>query len=103
ERVNLAGTSVLLELRNAPEAETYGVELDWFSSLGVLRRWSWLDGSWFGRLPLDNLTFGLNYAWIESEVDLGGTGGIQTSLQRPLQGQSPYVANVQFGYRSDDG
>ncbi len=103
ERVKLAGTSALLELRNAAEAETYGIELDYFSGLGALRRWPWIDNGWLGRLPLDNLFVGLNYARIESEVDLGESGGIQTSTQRPLQGQSPYVANVQVGYRSDRG
>lgn len=103
ERVNQAGTGALLELRNAASAENYGIELDYFAGLGVLRRWSWIDNGWLGRLPLDNLYVGLNYARIESEVDLGDSTGIQTSAQRPLQGQSPYVANVQLGYRSEDG
>lgn len=103
ERVNLAGTSVLLELRNAPEADSHGIELDYGASLGALRRWSWLDESWFGRLPLDDLYLGLNYTWIESEVELGEEGGIQTSDTRALQGQSPWVANLQLGYRSPGG
>ena len=103
ERVNLAGTSVLLELRNAPEADSHGIEMDYSASLGGLRSWSWLGNSWLGRLPLDELYLGLNYTRIESEVDLGAEGGIQTSTTRALQGQSPYVANVQLGYRSPVG
>jgi outer membrane receptor protein involved in Fe transport len=44
-----------------------------------------------------------NVAVIWSRVDLRGADGNQTSDRRPLQGQSPYVANVQLGYDNPDG
>ncbi len=103
ERVNQAGTGALLELKNAAGAKNRGIEIDYTGSLAQLRRWSWIDKASIGRLPLDQLYLGLNYARIRSQVDLGGNAGIQTSARRALQGQSPYVANLQFGYCSEDG
>ena len=38
---------------------------------------------------------------IQSDVDLGTSDGCETSSERPLEGQSPYVANVQLGYDSE--
>lgn len=42
-----------------------------------------------------------NVAVIASRVNLDGTEGNQTSSVRPLQGQSPYVANVLVGWEHD--
>lgn len=42
-----------------------------------------------------------NLAVIASRVNLEGTEGNQTSTVRPLQGQSPYVANVLLGWEHD--
>lgn len=39
-----------------------------------------------------------NGAIIHSEVDLSDSGGDQTSENRPLQGQSPWVVNAQLGW-----
>lgn len=103
ERVNQAGTGALLELKNAADARNRGIEIDYTGSLAQLRRWSWIDKGAIGRLPLEQLYAGFNYARIESQVDLGANAGIQTSTRRALQGQSPYVANLQLGYRSEDG
>ncbi len=50
--------------------------------------------------PIDALKdvfLATNVAWIRSRVELAD-GGIQTSAERPLQGQSPYVVNGQLGY-----
>ncbi|MCA9538584.1 MAG: TonB-dependent receptor [Myxococcales bacterium] len=44
-----------------------------------------------------------NLALIRSRVDLSGDGGLQTSTERPLEGQSPYVLNVQVGYEAPEG
>jgi outer membrane receptor protein involved in Fe transport len=103
EKVRVAGTGELLELRNAREATNYGIELDYFNRLSWLERWSTFDDGWLGGVPWADIYFGLNYAWIDSEVSLGDVGGIQTTDDRPLQGQSPYVANVQIGYARPDG
>jgi outer membrane receptor protein involved in Fe transport len=103
EKVRIPGTGELLELRNADEATNYGIEVEYFNRLSWLQRWSAFDDGWLGSLPWQDLYLGLNYTRIESEVSLGTAGGIQTTDDRPLQGQSPYVANVQFGYAAPDG
>lgn len=52
-------------------------------------------------LPLHLYTAG-NLALIRSRVDLSDTAGAQTSKVRPLQGQSPYVLNLQLGWDHPD-
>ena len=47
---------------------------------------------------LSPLRIGANLSLIASRVDLGSTQQISTSERRPLQGQSPYVANVNASY-----
>jgi len=46
---------------------------------------------------IDFFTSG-NFAYINSEVDLSGDIGVATESKRPLQGQSPFVLNLSFGY-----
>ncbi len=104
EIVRVPGTGELLEPRNAEAATNYGFEIDYYKSLGDLRNWQWFDRSWAGRLPWEDVYIGFNYARIRSEVTLGdGIIGIQTTDNRPLQGQSPYVFNFQVGYQHPDG
>lgn len=43
-----------------------------------------------------------NVSLIRSRVTLAEGSGIQTSSERPLQGQSPWVFNVQAGYQNPD-
>jgi hypothetical protein len=52
-------------------------------------------------LPLNLYSAG-NVALVASRIDLGDAGGIQTNDERPLQGQSPYVVNVQLGWDHPD-
>ncbi|HWT14299.1 MAG TPA: TonB-dependent receptor [Patescibacteria group bacterium] len=88
EKIQVPGTGSLLSLANADSASNRGIELDYFRGLEFLgERWTNFYGA-------------ANYAWIDSEIDLGGVNDIQTNDQRPMQGQSPYVANLQFGYRT---
>jgi hypothetical protein len=47
---------------------------------------------------LSNFFVAFNVAYINSDVDLRGTSGLQTSRQRPLQGQAPFVINGQLGF-----
>jgi TonB-dependent receptor len=90
EKIQVPGTGSLLSLANADSASNRGIELDWFRGLEFLgERWT-------------NFYTAANYAWIDSEIDLGGVNDIQTNDARPMQGQSPYVANLQFGYRKPD-
>lgn len=70
---------------NAPSATNFGVELE-------VRKRLW---------PRD-LLLALNFALIQSEVDIP-PGGATTSLNRALQGQSPWIANAQFGYDNSEG
>lgn len=48
-------------------------------------------------LPL-NLYAAGNLALIRSRIDLSNTGSVGTSRIRPLEGQSPYVINLQLGW-----
>src|SRR5690606_18974765 len=104
EIVRVPGTGDLREPRNAREATNYGIELDSVRSLGALRRWSAFESGWLGGIPWDDLYLAFNYTWIDSEIELGkDVLGNQTTDNRPLQGQSRYVTNVQLGWRKPDG
>lgn len=80
----LPGVNLIQSFQNSPEATNIGAEVE--GRLGLrnfsraLRRWT----------ILSNATF------IKSEITT--EGGIQTSTSRPLQGQSPYVFNMQIQY-----
>jgi TonB-dependent receptor len=99
--------SILLTLANAESATNQGVEFDIYKHLGFMNGW-FEDASWAQALKLDqvdwnNWTVGTNYAWIDSEIQLDEeSSGFNTNLQRPLEGQSPYVVNFQLGYQSED-
>ncbi len=73
---------------NALGARNVGVELDWRKSVGG---------------ALQDVYFSGNLALIRSRVTLDEASGIQTSSERALQGQSPYVANLQLGYEPPEG
>ena len=77
---------------NAPEATSYGAEIE------VRKKLDSLD------IPLiKNLTIVANAAYIFSEITLtDDTAGVQANLQkRPMMGQSPYMANGGLYYRND--
>lgn len=74
---------------NALGADNYGVELDWRKHLPVA--------------ALPGLYTAGNVALIRSRVRIDPDAGIQTSDERPLQGQSPYVVNVHLGWESERG
>ncbi|HEU4665385.1 MAG TPA: TonB-dependent receptor [Dokdonella sp.] len=96
ERVRLAGSTPLLSFQNAASAHNYGVEFDAYRNLGFL------GTSWAG-IPLDRMRVGFNYARIRSNVELDAqSASFQTNLSRPMQGQSPYVMNLQLGYTDAD-
>lgn len=71
---------------NAPSAFNVGVELEWRNSLDFISE------------ALADFTFGGNFAWIDSNVSIPEGVSIQTNKERPLQGQSPYVVNLQLAY-----
>jgi outer membrane receptor protein involved in Fe transport len=71
---------------NALAADNVGVELELRHDFGWLH--DVLDGAYVAG----------NGALIYSQVSLDESAGIQTSNIRPLQGQSPYVLNLQAGW-----
>lgn len=76
--------------QNAERAKNLGLELD-----GRIA---------FSRLhpQLEGVFIGGNASWIHSNVILGENSGIQSSDVRALEGQSPYVYNLQFSYEQPD-
>jgi TonB-dependent receptor len=99
EKLRLPGSTPLLQLANAASANNRGIELDAQKNLGFVGE------RWFGGADLSAWQIGFNYARIKSSIELDpATSGFQTNLSRPMQGQSPYVANIQLGYSgaSDD-
>lgn len=93
EKLRLPGSSPLLQLANAEQAHNYGIEIDAQKNLGFVSE------RWFPSMPLDNFQIGFNYTRIESTIDLdAASASFQTNLSRPMQGQSPYVVNLQLGY-----
>ena len=71
---------------NAESASNYGAEAEGRYSLRGLTR------------GLRRWTLSSNVSVISSKVEIDGSQGNQTSSVRPLQGQSPYVANLQLLY-----
>ncbi len=103
EQVQLAGSGELFSFANAASATNYGAEVDVYKTFGFANDWDWLDGVWMlGDLDWSKFYVSGNYAYIKSEVDLGASAGIGTNAQRPLQGQSPYVVNLQLGWQDPD-
>jgi len=90
--------SLILTYANADSATNQGIEIDVFHRLGFAN-------DWFGdAVDLSDWFVAANYAWIESEIRLDpARSGFNTSLSRPLEGQSPYVVNLQIGYNDPDG
>lgn len=77
--------------QNADSAQNFGVEVDFRKNFGFLGG------------QLENLIMAGNASWIYSRVELSDNAGIQTSDARALEGQSPYVYNLQFGYDNPEG
>lgn len=75
-----------LSFANARGATAIGAELEGRVTLGRLHR------------TLRDLRLGANLTLIRSNVELGEAASLQTHRSRPLQGQSPYVVNLDFGW-----
>ena len=86
-----AESSISATIENADSGETKGIEIEWLKNLAFVGDW----GSQF--FVNGNVTFA------DSEINTGGNIAFATNDVRPLTGASEYVANVQFGYDSDDG
>jgi TonB-dependent receptor len=88
EQVVIAGVSLNAErtFMNADKAKNYGFEIEGRLSLKRIAD------------ILSNFSIRGNYAWIKSEVSIGGTETTIGRTGRPLQGQSPYVINLGLLY-----
>lgn len=98
ERVLVPGTGELLTYVNVESAELRGVEFDVYKTLSALNEVGWANPQWLPDFQWDNWYVSGNYAYIDSTIELGSAASIQTTRERPLQGQSPYVVNAQLGY-----
>jgi outer membrane receptor protein involved in Fe transport len=85
--VNVGGLGQNFSYVNAPEAYSYGAEIEIKKSLASLSVSKFLR----------NTSINVNASFIKSEVDLG-EGVTFQSRKRALQGQSPYVINGNLFY-----
>ncbi|GAB4189223.1 MAG: hypothetical protein Tsb002_16060 [Wenzhouxiangellaceae bacterium] len=91
EIIVLAGTANIITFQNAEAAENFGFEVEFFKQLDFL-------GDFWAPFYINT-----NFAYIESEIQLSEDNqGAQTNDVRALQGQSPYVINIQFGFDDPD-
>ena len=86
EQIVQPQAEVRITYENAEGANNYGLELEARQNLGVLTP------------ALDKFSLNTNAALIASQVVLPEDIGIQTSSERPLQGQCPYIVNVSIGF-----
>lgn len=86
EQIVQPQAEVRITYENAEGANNYGLELEARQNLGVLTE------------ALRKFSMNTNAALISSQVVLPEDLGIQTSSERPLQGQCPYIVNVSIGF-----
>ncbi len=86
EQIVQPQAEVRITYENAEGANNYGLELEARQNLGVLTE------------ALRQFSINTNAALISSQVVLPEDVGIQTSSERPLQGQCPYIVNVSVGF-----
>ncbi len=90
EQIVQPQAEVRITYQNAEGANNYGLELEARQNLGVLTD------------ALRKFSINTNAALIASQVSLPADTGIQTSSERPLQGQCPYIVNVSLGFEDPD-
>ena len=90
ERVIRLGAGGVRTFANAESATLKGVEMQLRTGLGPVAD------------ALRDFEFRLNAAFVGSTVNIGRAGAQQTSTERQLEGQSPWVANLQISYDNPD-
>lgn len=88
EQIIQPQAEVRITYANAEGANNYGLEVEARQNLGVLSD------------KLTAFSINTNAAFINSRVVLPEDVGIQTSSERPLQGQCPYIINLSAGYEN---
>lgn len=93
-----------LSFQNALKANNYGLEFEFRKSFNFINKIEAVEKiPYFGDIDYDNLFISGNIAFIESKVTLDPESAkILTSKSRRMQGQSPYVLNITFGYDNPD-
>jgi hypothetical protein len=91
------GVSRTVTFTNSDGARNYGAEIELRQRLASLGEQLGISAGW-----LSGLNLGLNVTLVNSQVDVGQEGA-QTSRERPLQGQSPFVVNGSLGYTTPNG
>jgi hypothetical protein len=91
EKIVVVSAQHSVTYQNAKEAQNVGVEFEFRKSLG------------FAVDALEDVFLSGNAAWIRSRVELADNSGIQSSNNRPLEGQSPYVINASVSYEPAEG
>lgn len=86
EQIVQPQAEVRITYENAESANNYGLELEARQNLGILTE------------TLRKFSINTNAALISSQVVLPEDIGIQTSSERPLQGQCPYIVNISIGF-----
>ncbi len=86
ETVLLVSTEQTVTYANANAAHNFGVELDFRKNFGFIHK------------VIRDVYIAGNATFVWSNIDLGEATGSATSLNRALQGQSPYIFNVRLGY-----
>lgn len=86
ESILVPGAQQLKTFENAEAARNLGAEFEARKDFGFVA--DVLRDAWFAG----------NVSLIDSRIQLDPTSGIQTSAERPLQGQSPWVVNAQLGW-----
>ena len=86
EQIVQPQAEVRITYENAEGAHNYGLEIEARQNLGVLTE------------VLRKFSINTNAALISSQVVLPEDVGIQTSSERPLQGQCPYIVNISVGF-----
>jgi len=91
ERVIYSSATPLQTFTNTKSATNIGVEAEFRKNLEFIAK------------PLKDLSVGVNFAYIYSKVTLADDVkfDVSTSRTRPLEGQSPYVANAFIAYDND--
>lgn len=89
-----------LSFQNALSANNYGVEFEFRKSFNFINKYEFVEKiPFFGDIDYDNLFISGNLALIESNVKLDpAQSEFLTTKERRMQGQSPYVINISFGY-----
>lgn len=102
EKIIQPGAFNVTTLSNAEGAENLGVEADFRVQLTPLGHA--VEGiPLLRRIPFGDVYFSGNLTWIDSEIRLRPEDVVtNTNATRSLEGQSPYVVNLQFGYDSAD-